>query len=193
MKQYILFAGVNGAGKTTFYQTYPKLKEMPRVNVDEIVRRFGNWSSPGDVTRAGMQAVREIREYFEKGVSFNQETTLCGKSILRNINIAKKKEYQLILYYVGLDSAERAKERVAQRVANGGHGISDSDIERRYYESLQNLKIVLPLFDRVELFDNTDRFRQIAIFENGKCVDAAESIPPWCAEIVAFRPGDSST
>ena len=193
MKQYILFAGVNGAGKTTFYQTYPKLKEMPRVNVDEIVRGFGNWSNPGDVSRAGMQAVREIRDYFEKGVSFNQETTLCGKSILRNINIAKKKGYHLILYYVGLDSAEKAKERVAQRVANGGHGIPDADIERRYYESLQNLRNILPLFDRVELFDNTDRFRQIAIFENGRCVDAAEFIPPWCAELLSDRLGASFT
>lgn len=178
-RQYILFAGVNGAGKTTFYQTYPGMMEMPRVNVDEIVRGFGKWNNQKNVVEAGVIAARRIQEYFKKGLSFNQETTLCGKSILRNISRAKEQGYQVILYYVGLDSAETAKERVAQRVLNGGHGIPDSDIERRYHESLQNLKKVLPECDRAEIFDNTEKFRQIAIFRKGKCVAVSESIPQW--------------
>ena len=83
MKKYIVFAGVNGAGKTTFYQTYPKMMNMSRVNVDEIVRGLGDWKNPKDVAEAGRIAVRAIRQYFDEGRSFNQETTLCGKSILR--------------------------------------------------------------------------------------------------------------
>lgn len=92
MKQYIVFAGVNGAGKTTLYQTYPSLQKMPRVNVDEFVREFGSWKNSGDVTRAGIIAVRRIKSLMEEGVSFNQETTLCGKSILKNIHLAGKKD-----------------------------------------------------------------------------------------------------
>lgn len=38
MKKYIIFAGVNGAGKSTLYQTNQLLENMPRINVDEIVR-----------------------------------------------------------------------------------------------------------------------------------------------------------
>lgn len=31
--------------------------------------------------KAGKMAVHELNEYLESGISFNQETTLCGKSI----------------------------------------------------------------------------------------------------------------
>ena len=90
MKKYVLFAGVNGAGKTTLYQTNIGLETLPRVNVDEIVREFGSWNNLTDITVAGRKAVELINGFFDNGVSFNQETTLCGKSILRNIRKAKK-------------------------------------------------------------------------------------------------------
>lgn len=184
MKQYILFAGVNGAGKTTLYQTYPDLQSMPRLNVDEIVRETGSWNNSEDVMKAGIAAVRLIKEYFDKGLSFNQETTLCGRSIFQNIRMARELGYEIVLYYVGLDSAETAKKRVAQRVMNGGHGIPDADIERRFEKSLRNLKTVINLCDRVELYDNTDMFQQIAVIEKGKCVDAAENSPLWCRDFI---------
>lgn len=84
MKRYILIAGVNGAGKSTLYYTMDSLKNMPRVNTDEIVRTFGDWKNPSDVIKAGKTAVRRVEEYFAKGVSFNQETTLCGNSEGKN-------------------------------------------------------------------------------------------------------------
>lgn len=43
MKRYVIIAGVNGAGKSTLYQINDNLKNMPRVNVDEIVREIGDW------------------------------------------------------------------------------------------------------------------------------------------------------
>lgn len=79
MKKYILFAGVNGAGKTTLYQTNPHIHNMARVNLDEIVRKNGDWKNQGDIMEATREAVSMIKNYFETGISFNQETTLCGK------------------------------------------------------------------------------------------------------------------
>ena len=183
MKRYVIFAGANGAGKTTLYQTNDMLKSMPRVNVDEIVREFGSWNVPGDVLRAGRKAVTLIKDYFNNGISFNQETTLCGKSILKNISKAKELQYRVELYFVGLDTPELAKERVLQRVKAGGHGIPEKDIERRYYQSLENLARVIPVCDHVELFDNTETFRQIATFEYGECVDKDEKLPSWCQKL----------
>ena len=177
LKNYILFAGVNGAGKTTLFQSAENYISLQRINMDEIVREFGSWKNQKDVSKAGMIAVRKISECFEKGISFNQETTLCGKSIFRNVNRAKDPGYEILLLYVGLESAELAKERVRQRVFNGGHGIPDEDIERRYHESFDNLKTLLPLCDQVKIYDNTDSFSKIASFVNGVCVDGAEIIP----------------
>ena len=44
-KQYTLFAGVNGAGKTSMYRAlYLESKNMGyRINTDEIVSRMGSW------------------------------------------------------------------------------------------------------------------------------------------------------
>ena len=184
MKRYIVFAGVNGAGKTTLYQTNDDFLEMQRINMDEIVREFGSWKISSDVSKAGKIAVNKIKRCFEENISFNQETTLCGKSIINHIKKAKKNQYRVELYYVGLDSVAIAKERVAQRVKDGGHGIPDIDIERRYYESLKNLKGIIPLCDRVEIYDNTKYFRLVAIFDDGKCIECCKDVPQWCRDII---------
>lgn len=184
MKKYIIFAGVNGAGKSTLYQTNSQLFDMPRINVDEIVRDFGNWINTQDVMTAGKIAVKKMKKYITEGVSFNQETTLCGKSILRNIQLAKAAGYYIELYYVGVDSVETAKERVRQRVLAGGHGIPEQDIEKRYQESLQNLKTVLPLCDLMVLYDNTDLFVNVADFESGICTRKASKLPQWVRDVL---------
>lgn len=81
MKKYIIIAGVNGAGKSTLYQVYDIIKDSPRINTDEIVKEFGNWRNITDVFKVGKIAVKRISEYLDKGITFNQETTLCGKNI----------------------------------------------------------------------------------------------------------------
>ena len=89
MKKYVIIAGVNGAGKSTLYQINDNLKKMPRVNVDEIIRDIGDWRNVRDVFSAGKIAVEKISQYMNDGITFNQETTLCGKSIIKNILKAK--------------------------------------------------------------------------------------------------------
>lgn len=70
--------------------------------------------------KAGKIAVKLIEKYFSEKISFNQETTLCGKSIIRNIQRAKELGYTIELHYVGVDSVDIAKERVKKRVSKGG-------------------------------------------------------------------------
>jgi len=89
MKKYIIYAGVNGAGKSTLYQTTHYKDTMKRINTDEILRSFGDWRKPGDIMAAGKTAVKSLKEYLEEGITFNQETTLCGRNILNTINKAK--------------------------------------------------------------------------------------------------------
>lgn len=183
MKKYILIAGVNGAGKSTLYQALNSLQGMHRINTDEIVREIGDWKNPLDLMDAGKIAVRTIKEYFENGISFNQETTLCGKSILRNIEYAKQLGYRVEMHYVGVESVEIAKERIAYRVAHGGHGIPDEDVERRFIESRRQLKIVLPLCDMAVLYDNTEVFHRFAVYESGCLHDLSDIQPSWYTEM----------
>lgn len=85
-----------------------KLQDMPRVNTDEILRDFGDWRNMADVMTAGKIAVKKIDQYFGESITFNQETTLCGKSILNNI--AKDRGYFIELHYIGVEDVDIAKK-----------------------------------------------------------------------------------
>lgn len=183
MKRYVIIAGVNGAGKTTLYSTEDIYSDIKKVNFDEIVRSIGNWKNASDVKRAGQIALERINEYFDNGDSFSQETTLCGKSILKNISRAKELGYIIELWYVGLDSSETAKERVNHRMINGGHGIPEEDIERRYHESIRNLKSVLLQCDVAIVYDNTIKLTRIAAFRKGICEWEAKVLPQWYKQL----------
>lgn len=175
MKRYILIAGVNGAGKSTLYQINDSLKNMPRINVDEIVKEFGDWKNMKDVFKAGKIAVEKIEKYFEEGITFNQETTLCGKSVVKNIYKAKELGYFIELHYVGVESVEIAKYRVEQ----DGHGIPESDIEKRYKETFQQLNSILGECNLIAFYDNTEKFRRFAICKNGDLVRISYNVPEW--------------
>jgi len=56
---------------------------------DEILREFGDWRNISDLMKAGKIAVKRLNEYLVGGITFNQETTLCGKSIIKTIEKAK--------------------------------------------------------------------------------------------------------
>lgn len=184
MKKYILIAGVNGAGKSTLYQSLQSLQSMPRVNSDEILREFGDWRDMADVMTAGKIAVKKIARYFDEDLTFNQETTLCGKSIINNITKAKNRGYFIELHYIGVESADIAKERVAARIKQGGHGIAEQDIERRYIETFDNLKTVLPECDLAAFYDNTIEFRRFAIYKHGKPIRVSQEIPLWYEKFI---------
>jgi predicted ABC-type ATPase len=179
MKKYVLLAGVNGAGKSTLFSLISSIGNIEKVNLDDTVRKLGDWRDVKAVTQAGKIVIKQINDCFSKGVSFSQETTLCGKNIIKNIQRAKKLGYYVEIHYVGLNSADIAKLRVKSRVAKGGHGIPDADIERRYNESMANIKTVFSLCDMVVFYDNTKEFSRFAVFKNRKCVDILKELPEW--------------
>ena len=183
MKKYIIIAGVNGAGKSTLYQTIDNLKGMPRINVDEIVREMGDWKNLKDVFAAGKVAVKKVEEYFSEGITFNQETTLCGQSIIRNILKAKELGYFIELHYVGVDSVKVAKDRVRYRVEQGGHGIPEKDIEKRYIETFQQLSTIIKECNLIAFYDNTESFRRFAICKNGEVVRVSRNVPDWFSKV----------
>lgn len=66
-------------------------------------------------------------------------------------------------------------------VANGGHGIPDADVERRYAESLKKLKDIIDECNLVVLYDNTDYFNRFAIYSDGRLVKLTNNVPNWFA------------
>ena len=168
-KYFYIFAGVNGSGKSTLYKTNflnKDIKNSIRINTDEIVYSFGDWKNSIDQIKAGKMAIQLRNKCFLEEKSFNEETTLTGRSILKIIDKAKDLGYKIHLYYIGIDNPEIAKERVKNRIARGGHGISSNLIEKRYYESLQNLEKIIYQCDSIEIYDNSKKFIRIFYYED---------------------------
>ena len=189
-KTFTIIAGINGAGKTSLYRV---LKETDtdlgvRINIDELTLQIGDWHDPRAQIHAGRTAMAMISEHIEKGISFHLETTLPGAAIIRQINAAKKNGFKITLYFVGIDRLSVALERVHLRMANGGHGIADEFIIKRYTQLNTNLRQVLPLCDNAILFDNTVKFRQVAILENKRLVDCDSDLPYWFIDLIDELP-----
>lgn len=83
------------------------------------------------------------------------------------------------MHYIGVDSVQIVKDRIAYRVSHGGHGIPERDIERRYQDSLIRLKQMIPLCDCAILYDNTQIFNRFAVYEKGKLISLSEENPQW--------------
>jgi predicted ABC-type ATPase len=89
--------------------------------------------------------------------------------------------------YIGIESPDIAKERVRIRVTKGGHGVSEDIIEKRYHESLKNLKTVIDICDELNIYDNTNKFEQIAYIVNGELRWKSTVLPNWAKEIFNNR------
>jgi len=186
MKRYTLFAGVNGAGKTSIYKSVFFNEDYvgKRINTDEMVARIGSWQDNNLQIKAGREAVKMIQYYIKNDISFHQETTLSGKSIIMNIKKAKEKGFFVVMNYIGLENPEIAKARVKFRVSKGGHGIPDDIIEKRYSQSLLNLRDVIKICDEVNIYDNTDEFIQLINIKSGKLTWKDKIMPEWAKIIL---------
>lgn len=90
-------------------------------------------------------------------VDFSFETTLSSRSFIRTIERAKSKGYYVTLIFFWLESIELAKDRVINRVKEGGHHISADVIERRYKAGINNLfKIYQNKVDSLLIYDNSN-------------------------------------
>ena len=184
-KNFYLFAGVNGVGKTTLFNAMNgNVKKSFRINSDEIVREIGKWNSEIDQVKAAKIAIGLRNECMEKGNSFNEETTLTGKTILKLIDKVREKNYKLHLFYVGVGSPDISKERIKKRVADGGHHIPDEVVDKRYKESLKNFEKILKKFDNVVVYDNSVRFRTLLRIIDKKVIKIADDLPEWMENII---------
>lgn len=186
-KRYIIIAGVNGSGKTTLYNIDAFVQSVCRVNPDEICKQMGgDWRDPAANLQAGKAALRMLDEALASGKPVNQETTLAGHGVVNRIAKAKEAGYWIEMHYVGVDSVEIAKERIRHRVATGGHGIPDADVERRYARSLENVKEIAPKVDKLFFYDNSTRngIKVIAEYRNGALMRLWDGpMPQWFVSV----------
>ena len=162
-----IIAGCNGAGKTTASMTIlPKaLLVREFVNADEIAKGLSPFNPEGVAIEAGRLMLERIDCLIRRGESFFLFFTLATRSYINLVRRAHTEGYQLHLIYFWLKSPELAMQRVAERVAHGGHNIPQDVIIRRYSAGISNLfNLFMNEVDSWMIYDNSDNARvEIAV------------------------------
>jgi predicted ABC-type ATPase len=151
---FVLVAGVNGAGKSTFAQNPHSIKtlcgltgaadEIEIINPDlitrEIIRTSPSLSLDDANKRAADACEQRVRRLVEGGSrSFVIETVLSTDKYKSIVERAQVKGFHFLFVYVVLASVEEAIQRVALRVAGGGHDVPEDKVRKRWPRSLKRM------------------------------------------------------
>ncbi len=119
---------------------------------------------------------------------FSFETVLSHKSKLDLIKRANEMDYHTYLYFICTDDPRVNVERVKTRVKEGGHPVPEDKIIERYFRTLNLLLDLLKICYKSYLFDNSDKFREIARVNRDKRIHfISESVPNWFEKYVIVK------
>ena len=164
---YILFAGADGAGKSTLNASglwkdnrFPK--KTLRVIPEEILSQSGGDDSrPEDLQAAEAEALALVDSYLDTRKSLCQETSLSHGALDAQIAHAHDQGYRVCMFYVGCADAQTAATRSKREV-------SADESQEHYRSSISNLSRAVTMCDEVCVFDNTQQLTSLAVWEGGK-------------------------
>lgn len=183
----ILLAGINGAGKSTFYDEFLLGLKLPFINADRIALQLWPQEAELRAYEAGEAAARLRKQSLEAGQSFVTETVFSHVSKVDLMRDARRAGYRVILIYIHLDGPEMARLRVEERIARGGHSVPPEKLESRYRRLLANVQAAIQLADQALVYDNSfidDPFRHIATIQSGMLTKHFEPVPAWLGQLL---------
>lgn len=154
-----VIAGVNGAGKSSVIGSRFRSDGGDYFNPDEVTRSLMANNPSLTLEEANGVAWKMgfdlLQDAINKDQDYTFETTLGGNSICSLLLKAAKAGINIRIIFVGLDSPEKHIQRVAARVAKGGHDIPEKKIRERWYGAIANLMSLIPVCSAVAVFDNS--------------------------------------
>jgi len=156
MSVLYVIGGANGSGKTTVaLNILPVLGVLEYVNADAIAAGLSPLNPDTMAMQAGRLMLERLEMLSNAGTDFAFETTLAARTFAPFLRSCKARGYGINLVYFWLSSPDLAVQRVAERVASGGHSIPETTVRRRYERGRKNLmQLYLPICDRWIIYDN---------------------------------------
>ena len=180
-----VIAGCNGSGKSTFSSAVT-FDTPPSFDYDKEYLKFYLAEFDSDVrdvvahNKTRFLLEEQIGRSIQNRKNFAYETNFNSTPLYWPEKF-KAANYHLRLFYFCLNSIEEAKRRVRIRVENGGHFVSEREIELRYRLGFENLNNHWKYFDQIFLFETSVYKREpkhiLSIFRN--TVEHDEDIPPY--------------
>lgn len=154
-----VLAGVNGAGKSSISESTFTGEGANIFNPDTVAARIrelhGDISAELANAHAWQIGKALLEQAIAEGREYRFETTLGGRTIPRLLEQAARAGHWVQIWFCGLASPELHVERVRRRAERGGHGIPEAKIRERWRSSRENLVRLLPVLERLRVYDNT--------------------------------------
>lgn len=168
----IVVAGPPGSGKTRSFPV--SAFGVDSFNIDDrCAQILGSYRAiPRDVRRAvAKECERFVLDHIERGRSFAVETTLRTTAAIDQAVLAQRNGFVADMHFVATDSIDENVARVIQRAQAGGHSASEREIRAIHQASIANLAAAIDSFDRVRIYDSTERWsppQLVAVARTGR-------------------------
>lgn len=176
-----LVVGPNGAGKSTFVELVlaPLRPGATFVNADVIAAQRWPDDPQGHSYEAAQVAARTRARLLELREPFIAETVFSHPSKLELVDAAVAAGYTVALHAVMVPE-DLSVQRVAHRVASGGHAVPEDKIRQRYQRLWPLVIEAIGRTDTARVWDNSRRDGpvEVALFAHGMPVGPC-TWPTW--------------
>jgi len=160
-----VIAGPNGLGKTSLTQFLNSqgFDFGVYINPDDIANELtGTYDER--VRQAQALADDRRKKEISRDRSFSFETVFSHPSKLNELDAARKADFEITLFFIGVDRPEINVERVRTRVQLGGHDVPEDRVVARYARTMGLLADMVERADRAVIFDNTAQSNDASAF-----------------------------
>lgn len=172
-KRFWLIAGPNGVGKTTyaFKHVVAISGSVNFVNMDEIARGLSPLAPVAAEREAARVALWRARFFIANNIVFSMETTMSGNVHLALMEEAREAGLSPVLLYFSVRDPEICLQRIARRVAEGGHDVAEDIVRRRFTRSHANLARYAAAADLWRVYEASGPKPCLALEGRGKELD----------------------
>jgi predicted ABC-type ATPase len=167
----IALAGSNGAGKSTFYESYLADGGLRFVNADELSASLG--LLPYDAAELASSLRRELVSQRESFIFETELSDPVGEKVDQLASYVTL-GYTVVLIFIRIESPDESIKRVAMRACQGGHDVPDEKLRARFARTQANLQRAIQRLPHVIVFSNEDLsnpYQFVAHYKNGQWVE----------------------
>jgi len=180
MPHLIVVADPNGAGKSEYTKSkYSMIAPfgIPSFDYDvEFAKIYNRFESimTQEIEENIENQTKELfenlaRKALKEKSNFSFQTNFDKLYTDKWRSLFKKESYSTHLYFLYLQDTELCAERVAKRVAEGGHNVPKEQIEKRYRKGLINLDKRGLAYDCIKFIDTSKQQNRLLFeIDNGE-------------------------
>lgn len=164
----VAIAGSNGAGKSTFFETFLADCGLRFINADVLAEGLQISAYEASELAASIRS-----SLVHQRESFIFETVLSDPVGDKVDTLAKYADagYTVVLIFIELCDVGESIRRVAMRVSQGGHDVPDEKLKARFERTRANLQRAITSLPHVLVYDNSNLempYQLSDIYEHGR-------------------------